>query len=153
LNSPLISVILPVFNAEATIVRSIKSILDQTFLDFELIIVNNGSTDQTKNIILGFKDSRICHLELPTPNLVAALNFGIEQAKGAFIARIDSDDYAYPTRLEIQIAHLQQNPPTGLVSGKVNYVGDSKKNEGYFRYVDWANSILSTEETYLLTQR
>lgn len=149
MTSPLISVILPVFNAEVTLARSIKSILNQTFLDFELVIINNGSTDQTKNIILGFKDSRITYLELPNPNLVAALNFGIKHAKGEYIARMDADDYSYPKRLEIQINHLQQNPQIGLVSGKVNYQGDCKKNEGYFRYVDWANSIKSTEEIYL----
>lgn len=146
---PLISVILPVFNSEETISRSINSILDQTFPNFELIIVNNGSSDQTKNRILEFKDSRICHLELPHPNLVTALNFGVEQAKGAFIARMDADDYSYSNRFEIQIALLQQNPNVGLVSGKVNYVGDAKKNEGYFRYVDWANSILNGKEIYL----
>ena len=144
-----ISVILPVFNAELTIARSIKSILNQTFTNFELIIVDNGSTDQTKNIILEFNDERIIYLELPHANLVAALNHGIFNSKGKYIARMDADDFSHEIRLQVQVDYLEQNNDIDLVSGQVNYVGDQSRNEGYFIYVNWANSIKNSEGIYL----
>jgi glycosyltransferase involved in cell wall biosynthesis len=113
----LISVILPVFNAEAFLKEAISSVLKQTFIDFELIVIDDGSTDKSGEIIFGFQDSRIVYLRNDTnKGLVFSLNRGIKSAKGDFIARMDADDICHPERFQNQILFLKQNPSIGLCS-------------------------------------
>lgn len=146
---PQLSVLLPVYNAESTIFRAIESILHQSFPHFELIIVLNGCTDRSKSIVEGIEDSRIRLFYLDQPDLVKALNFGISKSTARYIARMDADDWSHPSRLQTQVAFLDSHPDIGLVSGMVNYTGDTKANLGYSLYVDWANSIYSPESIYL----
>jgi len=111
LDTPSISVVLPVYNVEWFIAEAINSILQQSFHDFELIIINDGSTDRTNEIIYSFIDPRIIISEnLKNLGLIYSLNKGIELAKGKFIARIDADDISRPDRFEKQLAFLEQNP-------------------------------------------
>ncbi|MEY1522732.1 glycosyltransferase family 2 protein [Providencia manganoxydans] len=102
------SIIMPVFNAEKTISESIKSILKQSYPHFVLYIINDSSTDNSKNIILSFNDSRIVYLETPENSGVAyARNVGIQNAAEKYIAFLDSDDLWLPNKLEHQLIKLQ----------------------------------------------
>jgi len=105
---PLISVLMPAFNAEDHIAEAIQSILRQTFSDFELIILNDGSTDRTSEIINGFADQRIRKIELrQNQGLVNARNQLVTTARGRYIAFLDSDDIAFPDRLQKQFRFLE----------------------------------------------
>ncbi len=113
---PAISVIMAVRN-EATFVRqAIASILSQSFRDFELIIIDDDSTDGTAEILASFQDSRLIVNRSAQPRgLAASLNIGLAQSKGQYIARMDADDLCEPTRLEEQIAYMERSPQLGLV--------------------------------------
>jgi glycosyltransferase involved in cell wall biosynthesis len=105
---PLISVLMPAFNAEAFIAEAIQSILQQSFTDFELIILNDGSTDQTSQIIDGFADQRIHKIDLQhNQGLVNARNRLVAAAKGRYIAFLDADDVAFADRLQKQFTFLE----------------------------------------------
>lgn len=108
---PIISVLMPAYNAAEYIREAIDSILTQTFTDFEFIIINDGSTDSTEDIILSYSDKRIkyyaneCNL-----GIVKTLNRGIDLSNGRYIARMDADDVSMPDRLEKQVHLLDVNP-------------------------------------------
>lgn len=109
---PKISVIMPCFNAVDFVSESIESILNQTFTDFELILIDDGSTDASLNIIKQYArtDSRILVIEQENTGQSEARNRGILASRGEWIAILDSDDLALPTRLEQQLAYLDKNP-------------------------------------------
>jgi glycosyltransferase involved in cell wall biosynthesis len=110
LTEPIISVIMPAYNAENYIAEAIQSILNQTFKNFEFIIINDGSTDKTESIIKKFDDSRIIYVKNDlNKNIVESLNFGIELARGLYIARMDADDISMPNRLETQLFFIEKN--------------------------------------------
>ncbi len=102
----LVSVILPVYNGEKHIKEAVDSILKQSHNFFELLIINDGSTDKTFDIINSIKDQRIIIFNRDHKGLIDALNFGISNAKGEFIARMDSDDISAPKRIEKQLKTL-----------------------------------------------
>src|SRR5215218_8009066 len=120
---PQVSVILPVYNGEAYLQEAVDSILAQTFTDFELLIINDGSTDDSERIIDSYKDSRVKHLKNEqNRGLIFSLNRGVEAAKGAYIARMDADDVALPERLEKQMQYLKQNKEVGILSCTVSFI-------------------------------
>ena len=123
----MISIILPTFNNEKTIADSIKSILNQTYRNFELIVINDSSTDKTKQIIKSFDDKRIIYLE-NARNLggASSRNVGIKKAKGGYIAMMDGDDIAIPKRLEIQLNYLKNNLNIDLVASNIVFFTNSK---------------------------
>jgi glycosyltransferase involved in cell wall biosynthesis len=107
----LVSVLLPVFNGDKYLSEAIESILNQTYINFEFIIINDGSTDNTLTIIENYrvKDNRIVVISRENKGLVASLNEGIRIANGSYIARMDHDDISLPTRLEEQIKFMDSN--------------------------------------------
>lgn len=110
MSEPKISVIMPAYNAEKYIAEAINSILSQTFTDFEFIIINDASTDSTKEIVESFQDQRIKLLNNEQNKGVAkSLNIGIATAKGKYIARMDADDISLPQRFQTQINFMEQN--------------------------------------------
>ncbi|MBC7830310.1 MAG: glycosyltransferase [Chitinophagaceae bacterium] len=112
---PMISVLMPVYNAEKYLALAIESILNQTFSDFEFLIFNDGSSDSSKEIIQSFKDPRIKLFDYSTNvGYVGHLNHGIEVATGKYIARMDADDISLPERFEMQVRFLEKNPEIGL---------------------------------------
>jgi len=113
--SPLISVILPVYNAEKYLKESMDSILSQTFSDFEFIIINDGSKDKSADIIKSYSDSRIVYIEQQNMGLANTLNKGLAIAKGKYIARQDNDDVSHKDRFKKQIEFLEKNPTIALV--------------------------------------
>jgi glycosyltransferase involved in cell wall biosynthesis len=148
--TPLITVLLPAWNAEATLASAIDSILAQTRTDFELLVIDDGSTDRTATIVATYTDPRIRLLTQPHAGIVAALNLGLTHANGSYIARMDADDVALPTRLEKQAALLDQEPDLGLVSCFVTHdAPPGGETTGYALYVEWINSLITHEEIAL----
>lgn len=115
MNTPIVSIILPVFNGEQYLKESINSILNQSYDDFELIIINDGSEDGSQKIIESYSDPRIRVLHQSNMGLPAALNNGLGLSRGKYIARQDADDISLSMRLEKQVNFLEQNPRCGLV--------------------------------------
>lgn len=120
---PFISVLMPVFNGEQFLNEAINSILKQTYKNFEFIIINNGSEDNTEQIIKSYSDKRIKYYYKKNTGLVDALNFGVELCTGEWIARFDSDDVAYQNRLEIQIKHIDTE--TVLIGSGVDTIDEN----------------------------
>ncbi|PLY38647.1 glycosyl transferase [Pectobacterium carotovorum] len=106
----LVSIIMPVYNAERYLKHSVDSVLNQTYDNFELIIINDASTDSVKEIITGFNDARIKYIENENNVGVAeSRNRGINKAVGEYLAFLDADDYWLPTKLEFQIGTMKKN--------------------------------------------
>lgn len=149
--SPVISVLLPVRNGAACVGDAIQSILSQSFAPFELLVIENGSTDGTRQILQNWalRDARIRLACLPEPDLVQALNHGLSLARGSFVARMDADDVSRPDRFARQLRHLENNSETGLVSCLVRHAGHSTGQAGYAAYIDWINSLRTHEQIAL----
>ena len=115
--SPAISVVLPVYNAEAYVREAVQSILAQSFTDFELIVIDDGSTDGSGAILreLAARDVRIVLVERPNDGLVSALNEGIKIARAELIARMDADDVSMPERFALQHARMVQQPELAVL--------------------------------------
>ncbi len=112
-----ISILMPAYNTPEEYLReAIESILNQTYRDYEFIIINDGSTNNVKDVILSYKDERILYIENEKNlGLIKTLNKGITIAKGKYIARMDSDDISKPQRLEKTLAFMEANPNVGAV--------------------------------------
>lgn len=126
MTAPRISVVLPTLNEVEYVGTAIQSVLSQTFADFELIIVDGGSTDGTLDVIESFDDDRINLIvrdETPN-NLSKAINMGIENAVGEYIARHDADDWSHETRFDRQVDYLDTNPGVGLVGTAAHLVDE-----------------------------
>ncbi|MEN8201562.1 MAG: glycosyltransferase [Bacteroidota bacterium] len=145
---PKVSVILPFYNSESTLNRAVQSIYEQEFEDFECIMVDNNSTDKSAELAEGWtrKDKRFRLLKEARQGVMFASNRGAELSHGEYLARMDSDDLAYPCRLRLQVAFLDKNPEYGAVAGKVRHVGEPGRTEGFRRFVEWSNSLVSFEE-------
>jgi len=132
-----ISVVMPVYNAEKYLKTSIESILNQTFSNFEFIIINDGSTDRSLEIIQRYakKDDRIKVISRENKGIVRSLNEGIKAAKGKYIARMDADDIAYSERFEKQVSFLEDNLEYGIVASFVEIFGDAYDLE-YNKFVE-----------------
>lgn len=127
MSTPAITVLMPVHNAEEHIREAIESILVQTFNDFEFLIVDDGSTDSTRDIVRTYNDPRI-KLVKNTKNrgTVHVLNQGIELARGKYIARMDADDISLPKRLEKQFAFMERNPSIGISGSAMRLIKKGK---------------------------
>lgn len=124
MKTPSISVIMPVYNAQAYLRESIQSILNQTFVDFEFIIVNDGSTDISCEIISSFYDSRIKVINNDSnKGNYKARNIGMENAKGKYFCVMDSDDISKPNRLETQFNFLERNLEVGICGSLISFIG------------------------------
>jgi len=134
-----ISIIVPAYNAEQTLLETIASVLQQTFSEFELIVINDGSTDQTLKLLSTVEDPRLKVFSYPNGGLPVARNRGISHAAGEFIAFLDADDLWTPDKLELQLAALQKCPEAGVAyswtcnmdeKGKSFHAGESVFFEG-----------------------
>jgi glycosyltransferase involved in cell wall biosynthesis len=121
----LISVIIPVYNGEKTIRETIESVLNQTFRDFELIILNDGSQDSTLEVVSSIQDSRLKVFSYPNAGLATSRNRGTFHAVGEYISFIDADDLWTPDKLETQLKALQDNPEAAVAYSWTNYIDES----------------------------
>ncbi len=125
--TPKASVIMTAYNSAQYIEESIRSILTQTFRDFELIIIDDASTDETANIIRSFKDKRIILISnAENKHIAESANTGLSIARGAYIFRFDSDDLMQPHKLETQIRYMEEHPDTGVCGSYISYFGNRK---------------------------
>ncbi len=121
---PLVSVLMPVYNGEKFLRPAIESILSQSFTDYEFIIINDGSSDTSEQIILSYTDARIKYVRNEKNlKLIATLNKGIDLCKGKYIARMDADDVAYPERFAKQVSFMESNPEYGLCGTDIEIDG------------------------------
>lgn len=146
-----VSVVMPVFNGQAHLETALDSILAQAAPSFELIAVDDGSTDQTASILdrRSRRDSRLRVIRQPHSGIVAALNRGVAAARGRYIARMDADDVSLPGRLGLQAGYLDSHPAIGLVASRVAYLGDSERNRGLSVFVDWTNALTTPDDIAL----
>ena len=122
---PKVSVITSVYNGEVFLEQCVRSILDQTFRDFEFIILNNGSTDGTAEILSQFKDPRLLIIHQENLGVTRSLDKGVRMARADLIARLDADDYSFPNRLEQQVDFMDRNPDYALCGAKfLELIGD-----------------------------
>jgi len=122
---PLVSVIIPAFNAERTILSTVHSIQQQTISDFELVVINDGSTDKTLEFLDSIDDSRLKVFSYPNGGLPTARNRGISKATGEFITFIDADDQWTPDKLASQLAALEQHPEAGVAYSWTTYIDEN----------------------------
>lgn len=114
MNSPKVSVIIPSYNYADYVAEAVKSVLDQTFTDFEVIVVDDGSKDHTAEVISRFTDKRVKYIYQENGGLPAARNTGIKASAGELLAFLDADDKFHPQKLQTQVAFLDENPAVGL---------------------------------------
>ncbi|HAA29251.1 MAG TPA: glycosyl transferase family A [Cyanobacteria bacterium UBA8553] len=122
---PTISVIIPAYNAEKTILETITSVIQQTYSNWEMIVINDGSTDRTLELLSTVKDARIKIFSYPNGGVPVARNHGLNHATGDFIAFLDADDLWTPDKLELQLAKLQQHPEAGVVYSWAYYMDET----------------------------
>ncbi len=146
-----VSIIIPVYNREKYIGRAIESVLNQTFANFELICVDNGSTDRTKEIIRQYvkKDNRVRLIENYKNIIAYSFNLGIEAARGEYIAQLDSDDEYCPETLENMVKYLDSHPKCGLAISYYELMdknGKTLKEFGIVRHLEYdRNNILRVD--------
>jgi len=123
MTAPAVSVLMPVHNGGHFLRPALESLSIQTFADFEILVVNDGSTDDTANQLAAWPDPRLRVLTFPVNRgEAAARNHGLAAARGRYIALLDSDDLAYPTRLAAQVSHLDAHPAIGLLGADCDII-------------------------------
>ncbi len=128
---PLVSVLMSVYENASTLRAALDSILAQSLADFEFIVIDDASTDNSKSIIQKYRDSRIILIENERNlGLTAALNVGLQSAKGKYLARMDADDIALPTRLEKQVAYLERHPEVGILGTAAEVIDAAGEPQG-----------------------
>ncbi len=150
--SPAVSIVMPVRDAAATVNRAMDSIFAQTWTDWEAVVVDDGSSDETVELLADWaaRDARVRVIWPESrPGLVGALNLGLSAARAPLIARMDADDVMHPERLARQVARMAAEPELGLVSCGVAFGGDAEAQAGYAAHVDWLNGVVTSEEIRL----
>lgn len=138
---PTISVVIPAYNAKRTIVETITSVQQQTFSDFEMIVINDGSTDRTLELLQSIEDNRLKVFSYENGGLPVARNRGISHATGEFIAFLDADDLWTPDKLELQLAALQQHPEAGVAYSWTSYFLDGEESTFPFNPVFFEGNV------------
>lgn len=127
--TPILSVVIPVYNMEATVLHAVCSALDQANLDIEVVVVNDGSTDRTAEVVNALQSERVRIISQANGGIGSALNYGAEMACGKYLYCIGADDWIEPNSLQYAVALMEMRPEIGFVYGSVQYHGD-----GTWRY-------------------
>lgn len=134
---PAITVCMPVYNAARYLRECIDSILAQTFTDFDLLIVDDGSTDNSRDIVRSYRDKRIRLME-NRHDYIGSLNKLLDEARGKYIARMDADDVMMPDRLAVQFEYMEEHPHIDILGGGMEYVGNESE-----KFIPYHNGIMS----------
>jgi glycosyltransferase involved in cell wall biosynthesis len=148
MSAPRVSVLMPVRNAAATLQAALASLSRQTLEDFEVIAVDDGSTDSSRSILEAWsrRDGRLKAFSSSGEGLVAALELGRQKARAPMIARMDADDVAHPKRLKLQEEHLQRNSQLAGTGCLVRLFPRGMMRQGWRRYERWVNSLTTAEQ-------
>jgi len=130
---PKVSVILPVYNVECYIQQTVQSVLEQTFPDFELLIIDDGSPDRSIELCRAMQDDRIHIITQANRGLAGARNTGIRHAAGEYLAFLDSDDLWVPTKLAVHVQHLDQSPTVGVSFCRSQFIDDQGNSLGIYQ--------------------
>ncbi|MCL1955862.1 MAG: glycosyltransferase [Fibromonadales bacterium] len=142
-DKPFVSVIMPVRNCKRFVANAVNSILSQTYANFEFIIINDGSTDETPQILEGYNDSRIQIIKnSKNLGISESLNLGISHSKGELIARMDADDFSLPGRLEAQVKFMQEHPEVGVLGTQISIMNFTGKIMDISNYPAKSEDIL-----------
>ena len=146
--APRVSILLPCRDAKATLNEAVQSLVAQTFPHFEVVAVDDGSTDSTANSLSAWarRDSRVRVFHTEAQGIVAALNTAASAAQGELLARMDADDIAAPDRLEKQVTLLDATDTLAACGTQVRYFPRGVVRDGARRYEDWVNSITTPED-------
>jgi glycosyltransferase involved in cell wall biosynthesis len=144
MNSPKVSILMPAYNCGAYIAESIESVLNQTFTQFYLVIVDDGSTDETSAIIRSYKDDRIKLVSRKNGGVSAALNTGLNYIETEYTARFDADDVCYPQRIQRQFEFLETHPDYIMVGSDADYMSD--EGEYLFTYRNIGHTDVEIKE-------
>ena len=147
-HTPTVSVLLPIHNAAETLDQAIRSVLRQTFGDFEVIAVDDGSEDESPEILRRWteRDRRIVPVFHERVGLIGALNAGLERAGGELVARMDADDVSHPRRLEQQVALMRAHTEVSVAGCLVRSFPKRCVREGFRIYEAWLNSLIAHED-------
>jgi len=136
---PIISILLPVHNGVLTLKSAINSIVKQKFSDWELIVVDDGSTDGSREVVESISDKRIRLLSTPHRGLVAALNSGLDLCRGRWVVRMDADDISHPLRLQSLLSHAALNYDVSAWGSRVCLFPRKNLKDGMIQYERWLN--------------
>jgi glycosyltransferase involved in cell wall biosynthesis len=128
--------------------EAVTSVLEQSYSDFELLVINDGSTDEGPDYLQSLTDPRLKVISCEHLGIVDALNHGLAVANGRFIARMDADDRCHPQRLERQVAFLNQHPRIGLVGTGARHWFGEEGSAGFGQYIQWNNRLVTPEDLY-----
>jgi glycosyltransferase involved in cell wall biosynthesis len=148
MRSSLVSVLMPCYNAAQTIDEAVESLLAQSYEHFEILAVDDGSTDDTLARLSEWtsRDDRLRVVTQENTGIIGALNLGLGHCQGEFIARMDADDRCHPDRLKAQVDYLRQHPDIDLVSCLVGGFPEESVREGFRIYIEWLNRLTTPEE-------
>jgi glycosyltransferase involved in cell wall biosynthesis len=148
MSDPAASVIMPCWNAARYLDEAMESVLAQTFSDFDVVVVDDGSDDETPALLDAWteRDARVRVVRQEHQGLVVAPQRAVEESRGELIARMDSDDIMHPQRLEWQVAMMQQRPRLGMCGGLIEFFPRETMRAGMKRYERWLNSLAIHEE-------
>ena len=135
MQNPRVSVLMSVYNEKFHLREAVESVLEQTFTDYEFIIINDGSTDGSSDMLRQYAqfDERICVHHQENRGLTASLNKGCKLARGRYIARMDADDISLPERLAKQVHYMETHPEIGVLGTWVEYIDESGETYGQWR--------------------
>jgi glycosyltransferase involved in cell wall biosynthesis len=142
---PLVSVLLPAYNAAATLTEALESLQVQTLDDFEVVAVDDGSSDRTGDLLEGWRsrDPRLRPVRLEHQGLVGALACGLRECRGRYVARMDADDLAHPQRLAEQVLLLESRPEISVVGSLVETFPRQSVGQGFLLYEEWLNHLVT----------
>lgn len=142
---PQVSVLMPCYNAAATLPEALFSLAEQTLADFEIVAVDDGSQDETRSVLEAWaqREARLRVLEQPHRGIVAALNLGLEACQAPYVARMDADDRSDPRRLEAQLAYLQAHPQVSVAGCLVSAFPAEGVRGGFRVYLEWLNTLVA----------
>ncbi|ADV50734.1 glycosyl transferase family 2 [Cellulophaga algicola DSM 14237] len=150
MQNPLVSIVIPFKNTEDYFLECLSSISQQSYLNFEVIAVDDSSTDGSKKIatIIANTDDRFTVLTNQGTGIISALQLAYRKAKGTFITRMDADDVMSSTRLEVMVRSLQKYGTNHIAVGKVKYFSATGVNDGYAVYESWLNSLTADGKNF-----
>ncbi len=146
--APAVSIVMPVRNAAQTLDECLTSISRQSFSDYELLVVDDGSTDASLACLQAWakSDARIRIIRQAASGIVSALNRGLAESRAPLIARMDADDHMHEDRLRLQVQYLERHPAVGLVASRVRLFPARALQAGYREYLRWQNACLSVQD-------